>query len=67
LSFASEATEPTKTFSGLPIAEARDAHRKEYLKMLLELHGDDHAAIASHMGVHIKYARRLMRKHRLIP
>jgi transcriptional regulator with PAS, ATPase and Fis domain len=67
LSFVSDAPEPTQTFSTLPIAEARDAHRREYLKMLLEHHGDDHAAIASHMGVHIKYARRLMRKHRLIP
>ena len=48
------------------MAEARDAHRKEYLQKLLEKYGDDHAMIAQGMGVHIKYARRLMRKYGLI-
>jgi transcriptional regulator with PAS, ATPase and Fis domain len=61
-----EATTSTNSFSVLPIAEARDAHRKEYLKVLLEKHGDDHATIAEHMRVNVKYARRLMRKYGLI-
>jgi two-component system response regulator AtoC len=61
-----EPNETTKTFAKLPIAEAKDAHRKEYLKQLLETHGDNHAAIAQHMGVNIKYARRLLRRYGLI-
>jgi two-component system, NtrC family, response regulator GlrR len=61
-----DAPETTATFDSLPIAEARDAHRKAYLKQLLERHGDDHAAIAQQMGVHIKYARRLMRRYGFI-
>jgi DNA-binding NtrC family response regulator len=56
----------TGSFAALPIAEARDAHRRDYLRELLEQHRDDHAAIAHQMGVHIKYARRLMRKYGLI-
>jgi transcriptional regulator with PAS, ATPase and Fis domain len=65
--FPPESLETTRTFSELPIAEARNEHRKEYLKQLLELYGDDHAAVARQMGVHIKYARRLMRKYGFIP
>lgn len=65
-SFGAEATTATNSFSLPPIAEARDAHREEYLKALLEKHGDDHATIAQHMRVHVKYARRLMRKYGLI-
>ncbi len=61
--FVSESVDTTRKFSNLPIAEARDEHRKEYVKQLLELFGDDHAAVARQMGVHIKYARRLMRKY----
>jgi DNA-binding NtrC family response regulator len=60
------AGETTRTFESLPIAEARDAHRKAYLTQLVERYGDDHTAIAQQMGVHIKYARRLMRKHGFI-
>jgi DNA-binding NtrC family response regulator len=61
--------EATRILTGtsLPIARARDAYRKAYLTRLIEEHGDDHGAIANHMGVHIKYARRLMRRHGLIP
>jgi DNA-binding NtrC family response regulator len=51
------------TITSMPIAEAREAHRKEYLKKLLQEHGDDHATIARIMGVNIKYARRLMRRY----
>jgi DNA-binding NtrC family response regulator len=58
---------PSETFAALTIAEARDAHRRDYLRQLLERHGDDHAAIARHMGVNVKYTRRLMRKYGLIP
>ena len=61
------ATSVSLAGTGLPMAQARDEHRKEYLKRLLEQHGDDHVAIASQMGVHIKYARRLMRRYGLIP
>ena len=64
--FAPEAAETTQTFAALPMAEARDAHRKEYLRELLERYGNDHEMIAQGMGVHIKYARRLMRKYGLI-
>ena len=65
-SFGPESLETTRTFSCLPMAEAKDEHRKEYLKQLLELYGDDHVAVAQQMGVHIKYARRLMRKYGLL-
>jgi two-component system, NtrC family, response regulator GlrR len=61
-----EAPETTQTFGALPMAEARDAHRKAYLKQLLARHGEDHTAIAQQMGVHIKYARRLMRRYGFI-
>jgi transcriptional regulator with GAF, ATPase, and Fis domain len=62
-----EVTSLTLTGTGLPIAQARDEYRREYLKHLVERHGEDHAAIARHMRVHIKYARRLMRRYGLIP
>jgi len=65
-SFAPDAAETTQTFAALPMAKARDAHRKEYLRELHKRYGDDHAMIAQGMGVHIKYARRLMRKYGLI-
>ena len=48
--------------AGLCIAEAREAHHREYLHRLREQYGSDDAAIAKHMGVHIKYARRLLRR-----
>ncbi len=60
-------TSPSLNANGLPIARARDEFRKEYLKQLVDQYGDDHAAVARHMGVHIKYARRLMRRYALIP
>jgi glucuronate isomerase len=44
------------------MAEAKEAYRREYLQRLREQYGDDDAAIALHMGVHIKYARRLLRR-----
>jgi transcriptional regulator with PAS, ATPase and Fis domain len=59
-------SETTGNFDSMPIAEARDAHRKAYLAQLIERYGDDHTAIAQQMGVNIKYARRLMRKYGFI-
>ncbi|MDP9036183.1 MAG: sigma 54-interacting transcriptional regulator [Myxococcota bacterium] len=59
-------TSPCMTGHGLPIARARDEFRKEYLKQLVDQHGEDHVAVARQMGVHIKYARRLMRRYGLI-
>jgi transcriptional regulator with PAS, ATPase and Fis domain len=60
--------EPTRVLGGtqLPMAQARDEYRRDYLRSLLQRHGDDHAAIAAHMGVNIKYARRLMRRYGFI-
>lgn len=52
--------------STLPLAQAKDAHRREYLKELRDTFGDDHQAIARQMGVNIKYARRLLRRYGLI-
>jgi transcriptional regulator with PAS, ATPase and Fis domain len=58
---------PVAAASALSIAQAREAHRKEYLTKLVSQYGSDHVAIARVMGVHIKHARRLMRKYGLVP
>jgi transcriptional regulator with PAS, ATPase and Fis domain len=50
----------------LQIAEATDAYRKQYVHHLHKQYGEDCDAIARHMGVHVKYARRLMRRYGLL-
>jgi transcriptional regulator with GAF, ATPase, and Fis domain len=50
----------------LGIAQATDAYRKEYMRHLCKQYCNDCAAIARHMGVHVKYARRLIRRYGLV-